>query len=381
MKTKIAAILTVASLLCTVQAQADDQKALRKQWLEALRPCLVDVKHAIIIDLPQDFLGEVPKITESKRPMELWGRYATLLSRELVTSSNGLFLKRKESTIFYNGQQLIDAFSKLPAQQLQKIAAEGIRLSDLPFEIQENLVSNFALFQGLSYRYLNGDPILIKLLEVPVATPTDSNRFQPLGQYVNRFTDFPKELSVPTAPTATQKRLPSSSKDGFFFGEGRVVSISELANEIRRELKVQLIFDTRLKDCLLYVQGRLPKEQLLSAMSNLVKTQDLKIHESANAELGAFNKLMQAIDSKTDLNSWNGMTGVDRGMLDRKKEYTVDELTRLSPFIQKTAAKELSPDARFKLDMFLGVSFVSEPSASRRGQQFDCKIFIRRPTP
>ncbi len=384
MKTNLSR-LTFLSLLCIARlvSATEPSPELRKQWKEALIPCLADVKYAVVIELPETFNSQVPNLKAPIGPMEVWRRYACMNDRELLQTKNGLLVKSKEQTFYDSFFRLAEHFAKLSAKDLRQIGATGIEITQLPQEIQESLASNWARYPGVAERYLNGDPVFVRLIEVPVAIATDSRELETLGQFGNRFSDF---LKVSQSSGAAVKPTPIPLKEGFFLGDGLVVTVSELANRIRRELGVRLLFDLRLRDCLLYVQGYLPKSQILTMMKALVETQKMVVEDVVPMSATTFDKIMQAIDSTTDMNEWKHMD-VSRELLKKRGEYSRDDLLQLSPYLNAISKKQMGDtgltraETRYTLDMILGITFTAKPpdDPKKFANQSDGKFFVKRP--
>ncbi|HRJ26073.1 MAG TPA: hypothetical protein PLO61_01015 [Fimbriimonadaceae bacterium] len=368
-----------------VTTAPDPRAELKKKWEEVLRPVLKDVPYAMILDLPAEVRPELPVLKSAIGPMESWRRYAVLNERDLLVTKNGLALHQRERSLQGTFWQLAREFAKMPVGQLRSIAINGAEITELPGPIQRIFVENWGLYPGISERYLRGDPVFIRLIEMPSSNVVNGERGPMIGDFRGKIPAAEGYVPRPVP----QKATPIATQEGFFLGDGRAVTVGELAFRIRRELGARLHYDSRFRDCLLYVQGYLPKDQVIQVMKKLLEAQPVIVEENQPLTLAEFEGILKAIEGTTDLKDWRGHNLTSWDEVKSSREYTLEEMFELVPtyktFVNQPiiGGEKPKPDWKFTLELSLAFRIKTEPifEPGRPFMQSDGLFVVPRPKP
>lgn len=362
-------------------------------WQAALKRAFKGYSSAVVVDVNLEasapFTAYSPRLTEA----QFANLFALQVGRAAVLQSTGwVFVRQAGSSLsrFDASLETVKWLSKVPDEELSLLCRSAIAFNDLS-EGTKRLLARYCQNPGLQEKMANGEfaAASVRLqvmfsfkdkngaLQTYAADPfqKDSEAMQEVRSKV--------ELAYKQPPIVVEtKRILLGDLD---FSEGRLLRLDELMAEARKAFGKHYMFDGRLSQSYVYVQGKFTDKtflEFMKAVQNVIEPSEISVKpdEVSAIVLDALkNKVAKLIDSSALIE------GISSGDVFENRQMSLADLAKLAPAADALLrAHNVPPDTMVTLipglefQLVAPGSTVTDPKQSPLGNSWAMVVYPRK---
>lgn len=294
--------MSACSFLAVVLTGLIQTQSTSQSFEARLRELFRDSSHPIAVVLPSEMpVTLVPSFRKS--PFEYRARDLSWSFQMDVHKIGGATVLWREPIESVYGAtesgRLTDWLTELPSSVLSNLI-KGTDFHSMDDESKRHLARLGGDLEGLRARMANGDPIhvqleLVPLIKVQYPNYADYESAMPLK---SGYDDEKHKTSAnPSRPQLELSPPPTRSSSALDFGEGAVLTLFEIRQKLRDQMKSNVVADDRLATETMFIRGKFERVELEEM---LVKR---------------FTARTPAVTTWTRKNRWDALKGALTGAL------------------------------------------------------------------